>query len=125
MATKTKPASSLKAYEGRDVLQSTIRVVNAGDGLSTALAVEPVEHHIGDTVYVVLECEVSRVQFDEIKDTDCLVRVHTLKAGVGTIVDQALVDEVLTEQKVKNQKAADEAAGIEQLDLDSDPDTGE
>lgn len=118
----TKPTNGLHEYEGRDVLQATIRVTNAGDGLSTALAIAPTEYRIGDTVYVVLECEVSRVQYDEIKDTEALARVHTLKAGTGTIVDEALVTEVLTAQKVANQKARDEADGIEQLDLDGNPD---
>lgn len=120
----TKPA--LNAYEGRDVLQATIRVTNAGDGLSTALGIDPVEYRIGQTVYVVLECEVARVQFDELKDTDCLVRVHTLRAGTGTIVDAELVADVLSTQKEKNRKARDEADGVHELEFgDGDQPDGE
>ncbi len=110
--------TALHPYEGRDVAQATIRVTNAGDGLSKALAVSPHEYHIGDRVFVVLECETSRVHYDVVKDTDLLVRVHTLRADAGTIVAEDLVRDVLDEQRRK----IAEAEGVPELPLDDDGD---
>lgn len=108
--------TDLSPYEGRDVAQATIRVTNAGDGLSQALAIKPVEYHHGETVHVVLECEVTNVDYPILKDTDLLARRHTLRAGVSTIVDEKLVKKVLEAQR----KAIEEAKGIQELPLDGD-----
>jgi hypothetical protein len=101
----------LMPYEDRDVVQSTIRVTNAGDGLSEALAVDPAEYHLGQKVHVVLETEVVKVTYDEIGDTDVLRRVHTLRAGIGTIVDEKVVAKVLREHRV----ALERAKGVTRL----------
>jgi hypothetical protein len=106
--------SKLNDYEGQDVLQASIRVINAGDGLSQAMLVGPAELHHGERVYVVLETEVARVSYDPLGDTGCLKRVHTLRAGTGTIVDAELVAEVLEQQRI----AIEQAQGVERLDLD-------
>ena len=98
--------ADLAPFEGRDVLQCSIKVTNAGDGLSTALNVEPVEYHQADTVYVLLETEVARVSYEPIKDTETLRRVHTLRAGIGTVVDATFALEAIAEQKRKNLAAA-------------------
>jgi len=108
--------TTLKPYEDREVVQSTIRVVNAGDGLSQAMSVDPAEYHLGETVHVVLECEVVKVTYDEISDTDVLRRVHTLRAGTGTIVEPKLVTEVLEAQRI----AIERAKGVERLPVDGD-----
>lgn len=107
---------SLTAYEGADVVQSTIRITRAGDGLSDGLQIDPVEYHLGDTVYVVLECNVTRVAHEPVKDTDVLKRVHTLAAEMGTIVGHDIVAAVLDEQRVK----IEQARGIERLPMDED-----
>lgn len=115
------PAAKKKAlhdFEGADVLQATIKVTNAGDGLSQAMHVEPEEFRLGDTVYLVIEATVSRVNYEEIKDTEALKRVHTLKAGTATMVDGTLVAGVLDEQKLKIEKAQ----GVERLDFDGTED---
>lgn len=95
----------LQDFEGKSVHSSTIKVTNAGDGLSKAMAVEPHEFHQGDKVYLVIEGEVARVSFDPVSK-DLLsgpqVRVHTVKAGTATLVDHGLVAKVLDEQKAKN-----------------------
>lgn len=106
----------LNPHEGRDVTQATVRVTNAGDGLSDALGVAPVEYHIGDRVFVVLETTCSRVAHELIKDTDVLRRVHTLRADLGTVVDEQLVRGVLDAQT----KAIDAARGVPRLPLDDD-----
>lgn len=107
----------LETFEGRDVLQSTIRITRAGDGLSDALAVEPTEFHLGDTVTVVLECTVTKVHYEELSDTGTLRRVHTLSAGTSTIVAPEFVREVLTAQR----EAIDKARGVQRLPLDEPP----
>ena len=113
----------LHRFEGRDVIGTRIAITRAGDGLSQALAIEPAELSIGDTVYVVLECTVSKVTHEPVKDTDSLTRVQTLQAGTATLVDKALVADVLQEQRDR----LDEARGIQRLDFeegDHAPDDG-
>lgn len=105
---KPKP---LADFDGKEVLSATVSVTNAGDGLSSAMKVEPAEFHHGEIVYVVLACEVAKVRFDPIKDTDALQRVHILRAGEATIVDESVVSTHLEAQRVK----IEEAAGIQRL----------
>lgn len=112
--TTTADHKKLTPFDGREVATASIAVTNAGDGLSTALSIEPAEYHIGDVVDVLLRCEVSKIGHVEIKDTDLLNRVHTFKAGVGTIVDREFADAAITAQAKKNE----EAKGVLSLDLD-------
>jgi hypothetical protein len=112
--------ADLTPFGDRDVLQASIAVTQAGDGLSKALGVKPCEYAIGDRVFVVLQTVVSKVGYDELKESDCLRRVHTLRTELGTIVDEKLVRRVLDAQ----QKAIDEAKGQGVLDID-DPDGDE
>lgn len=101
----------LTDFDGREVVATTIALTNAGDGLSKAVATEPLELHHGEKCYVVFETDVKKVRFDQSKDDPSkLIRVHTLKAGVATIVDFDLVAKVLTAQQEKNDKAAGKAA---------------
>lgn len=109
-------SSNLTPFEGRDVVQSTIKVTNAGDGLSEALAVEPVEMHHGEKRYLLIEAEVTRVHYDEIKDTDVLRRVHTLRAGTATLVDEDWAIPAIAEQKRRNL----EAKGVHALSFEDD-----
>ena len=117
----TKPRNAvdgLSKFEGRDVLQSTIKVTNAGDGLSEALAIEPVEMHLGEKRYLLIEAEVSKVNYEELKDTGTLRRVHTLRAGVATLVDEEFAADMLDAQRV----AIEEAKGITRIPFDDDVD---
>lgn len=118
----TATTSKLTPFEGADVIEATIRVTNAGDGLSEAVGIEPVEYQRGDTVYVLLETEVTRVAYEAVKaDSEFLKRVHTLRAGTGTIVDANFAKESIEMQREINQRARDAAAGQGRLD-DDDPD---
>jgi len=103
-----------------DVLSTTVAIRKAGDGLSAAVKVDPVELHHGETVYVVLETTVEKIRHDPVKDTDGLQRVHLLVTEAATIVDAGLVAEYLDKQKVR----IEEAAGIARLPFanDIDPD---
>jgi len=106
----------LSPYEGLDVVQASIKVTNAGDGLSTAINVDPVEYHVGDVVHVVLETVVARVSYETVKDTDVLKRVHTLRAGNGTIVAEDFARGVLAAQEI----AIEKAKGVQRLELDGE-----
>lgn len=112
--------TGLSRFDGKDVLTSSIKITNAGDGLSRAMSVEPTEFHHRETVHVVLECEVTEVSHKEIKDTDALVRVHTFKAGTATVVDGALVEDVLEQQRI----AIEEHEGVHRLPLGSTDEDG-
>lgn len=110
--------TDLGTFDGLDVITSSVAITNAGDGLSQAMSIDHRQLHHGETVYVVLECEVVDIQFPKIKDTDSLNRKHKLRAGTATIVDKASVIKVIEEQRVKIEKAQ----GIERLALDEDGD---
>lgn len=116
--TATAGTATLSPFEGKEVIATTIAITNAGDGLSAAMAVDPVEMHTGTKVYVVLETEVTKVGFVPTKDSpNKLVRVHTLRAGTSTMVEGDLVEAVLDLQRCK----IEEAKGIQRLPLgDSD-----
>lgn len=116
MTTKTAAKPELGTFDGRDVISTSLSVTNAGDGLSAAMTVEPVLLHHGDVVIVVLECEVTKIGFVEIKDTDVLNRVHTLRAGTATIIDRDVVAEALDAQALKIEKAK----GIARLPMGDD-----
>jgi len=113
--------TTLASFEGADVVQSTIRITRAGDGLSDGLNVDPAEYHLGETVYVVLECHVADIAYVPIKDTDVLKRVHKFATELGTVVDGDLVASVLSDQRIKIERAK----GIERLPLDGEPDDDE
>lgn len=126
--TSTTAAPLLSPFDGRDVLRSTIAITNAGDGLSDAMKVDPKEWHHGETVIVVLECEVTKighVPFDG-KDLDGpLSRVHTFKAGTATIVEGDVlgaIKESLTQQALKVAEAKEAEKGISRLDFGGEAD---
>lgn len=105
----------LTPFDDREVARTSIAITRAGDGLSEALKVAPREFHHGDTVYVVLECTCTRVQFvpfDRADPSGPLTRVHTLAAGTATIVDEELVRSHISEQAERNLRAREEEAGI-------------
>jgi hypothetical protein len=104
----------LTTFEGREVIGSSVAITRAGDGLSDALAVEAQEYRHGETVFVVLECEVSKVRFDPVKDTNALRRVHTLVTVTATTVEKDLVGELIDEQRNR----IDEARSMARLKYD-------
>ena len=78
----------LSKFEGREVVDTKMKITNAGDGLSAAMEIEPVELHLRQTVQVLLECEVSKVAFENATEGDGVIRVPTLRAGRATLVTQ-------------------------------------
>jgi len=108
--------ATLSKFEGREVASIAIIVRNTGDGLSEAVAVDPVELHVGDEVTVALRCVVEKIRFDPIKDTDALRRVQILKAGNATFLENEAVDEALEDQL----RRIETARGVQRLPLDED-----
>lgn len=119
--------TDLKPFEGREVSSTSIRITNAGDGLSEALQIDPLAMRIGERVYVVLECDVSKIRHEarkatkgEESDPTDLVRVQILRANAATLVDKELVGDAINAQKDRIQEAKDEAAGQERLALEAE-----
>jgi len=111
-----KAQVDLGTFEGRDVIQASIKVTRAGDGLSKSLTLDPAVFHTGDKVTVALRCEVGSVIMKPIKDTEVYERVHTFIADEAIIIDDALVQKDLTEQR----RRLEEKQGIQRLDLEDD-----
>lgn len=111
-------STDLHAFEGRKVVATSIKVTKAGDGLSPALKVEPVEYELGEVVYLVLKTTVGAVGYKPSKDNpEASIRQHTLETVEGTIVEEAKVRGVLAAQR----KAIEQSEGIERLPgLDED-----
>lgn len=109
---------SMKKFEGRDVVAARIKITRAGDGLSKAMKIDPIELRSRTKAYVVIETEVGPITFDPNED-GTFTRVQTLRAGVATLVDYDLVKEVLEAQRIK----IEEAAGVLRFpDPDGNPD---
>lgn len=109
---------NLTEFEGRDVIGMAIIVRNTGDGLSEAVAVDPMELHVGDEVTVAMKCIVEKIRFDPIKDTDSLRRVQILKAGEATFIESGTVAEALEDQM----RRIEAAKGVQRLPLGDDED---
>jgi len=106
----------LTPFENRDVASIAIIVRNTGDGLSEAVAVDPVELHVGDEVTVAMRCVVEKIRFDPIKDTDALRRVQILKAGEATFLESETVNSALDEQLQR----IEASKGVQRLPLDGE-----
>ena len=107
---------ALTPFEGQPVHAVALAIRNTGDGLSAAMDVDPVELHHGDIVDVVLRCEVDKIRYDELRDSDGLKRVQMLKAVRATLIDSDVVNEAFAEQ---SKRIADKE-GQAQLDLEDD-----
>lgn len=77
---------TLSKFEGRDVVDTTVAITKAGDGLSAALEIEPTELHHKQIVQVVLECEVGAVTFKSATEGEGLIRVHKLVTSRATLI---------------------------------------
>lgn len=111
-----KAQAKLTPFEGRDVLSVGIEIPRASGGLNEALAIDPQEFHKDERVTVVLDCDVAKLRFDPVKDSDGWKRIHILSPVEATIVDRAVVAEALEEQA----KRIEEAQGIRRLELQNE-----
>jgi hypothetical protein len=106
-------------YDGQAVVKTTVKVRNAGDGLSQAMATDAQTLHMGEKLTVVLEVDVTGVDVRPLDKDDLkgpLVVAYVLSAtSRATIIEDSLVAAALEAQQKRN----DAAAGKPQLDLDS------
>ena len=111
LAATMADTSTLGEYAGRDIARTTIAIQKTGDGLSESMSIDPQLLDIRSRVYVVLECDVKRHEFEPIEDTDLLNLKQVLVAQAATIVDEALVGEAIDKQKDRIKRAKDAATG--------------
>lgn len=115
---------ALEPFEKKPVIKCEVKITKAGDGLSDALQVDPVEMHVNERVFFVLEAEVGQVQFVRMSPAgNDLRRVHVLVTQRITQVDGADVSAYLddAEQHVRralaeisdDQRTLDDAAAEE------------
>lgn len=108
--------TDLGTFEGARVTRSSVKVTNAGDGLSAAMNIEPVAYERHQRIVVVLDCEVTDVTFTDGDMSDAVTRVHKLKAGTAVVVERSLVAKMLDQQAEAIKQAKEDAAGIQRLD---------
>lgn len=127
---------ALEPFEKKPVIRCEVKITKAGDGLSDALQVDPVEMHVNDRVFFVLEAEVASIQFVRMSPAgNDLRRVHVLATQRITQVDGADVSaylddaeqhvrralaEISDDQRTLDDHAADEAEKAEKNGHDPD-----
>lgn len=102
-------------HEGREVRQHQIKVTNTGDGLSQAVAVDPIDLHLGEKVYALIECVKTKDGYEEINGGADLKRVHTLKGGSATLIEKEIARPLVEAQIGRIVKARDDAANLDPL----------
>lgn len=127
--------TDLEQFEGRDVLGVAIIVRKAGDGLSSALDMEPIELQLGDHAGVLIQGKVTAINFVEVKGVEnAYRRVHVITTEAAQVFDADQTAELmedhlnrLAEHKAAKEKAKEEAAGIYQLgdEADDEADAGD
>lgn len=123
-------SADITGFEGRLVRAVKVAVTNAGDGLSDAMEVEPVEIHHGERGYLLLEWECVKVRFDsvykkidgELEDTEEVDRIQILRAGTAVLVDEDFAGDVIRAQRERIAAAKAEREGQSSLPFDEDED---
>jgi hypothetical protein len=116
-ATRAKK-EALPECEQQPVNNATVRITNAGDGLSEALKVDPKALHLGQEVFYVLSGDVT--QINHVEKDDVLTRVHTVKASAITEVDGELASKLLTAAAEDLQAKKDAVAGQMRFDQEAE-----
>ena len=98
-------------FDDLEVAQCAIRITNAGDGLSEALRLNDADYHLDDTVYIVLRGTVAKIAYERIKDTDEVRQVFTVKATLGTPVDEGSARTILD----KLRRDIEDANGVQRI----------
>lgn len=112
--------ADLSPYRGRDVLKTSLSVRKAGDGLSKAMDVDPVELEPGSTVVVALECEVTQHVHKKLDDIEGFELVQVLRAGTATLIDNKAVDAAIRDMADRVQRAEDAKKGATRLPTDEE-----
>lgn len=107
--------SNLSTYQGQPVLAVAAALTGAGDGLSKALSVKPVELKFGEEVYVLAKASVEKHRHEPIdKDNPSgpLRLVLMLRADTMTLVDAQFAAGKIQDQERLIREAQEAAKGI-------------
>lgn len=106
---------SLNAFEGKQTVGCAVVIKKAGDGLSDALKVDPVELHVNERVFYVLEGEVDQVAFRRLNPaSNEVTRVHGIATIRITQVDGADVKAYLDDAEQHLRRAMAEISDDQQ-----------
>ena len=128
-AAEILPVEDLAPFEGTEVVGTSVKITNAGDGLSAALTVLPVELKLGDRVWMALEGIVVDVQHplgkstkDDPEGDEKATRKHVVKTVGATLVGEVTIGWAIRDTQAKIKRAHDEKRGIQTLEvLNDDP----
>lgn len=107
--------ANLPEFEKKEVASASVRITNAGDGLSAALQVEPEALSMGDEVYYVLKGVVSHIDhFPLGPASKVLERKHTVRTIEITRIPEEMAEPTLAEARERIEEAQMEAAREEE-----------
>lgn len=123
----------LPSFERKPVKKITVRVTNAGDGLSEALRFEPRPLRIGEEVDILIRGKVTAINHKNTADDGDDVeieRVQTVKASEVAFVDREdaepllkTANERLHEHRLNESLREDAEKGQARMDADDDDPT--
>lgn len=110
-------AKRLTPFEGRDVTRCRVEIPGAAGGLREALDFDPKEIGHDEEVCLVMRLRCKKVRFDEIKDSDCLARVHVLEPieGEASFVEERVIEAAIAAQKDRIKLAQEQEGGITRI----------
>lgn len=110
------PAIKLGKHEEKEVLGVGLIVRNTGDGLSSAMDVDPVILKHGDRVGVYIEGEVVDLHFPGVKETKGVRRLHVINADVGIVVDdREMMQEAIADMQDRKKLKDEAEVGIQRF----------
>lgn len=118
--------TNLAKFEGKNVIATDVVLRGTGDGLSSAMRVDPMVHKHGERVVIAIEAVVQQVRHDPDDKTEPdgdQVRVHIMRAETATILETDAAGDVqaaLDAQRDRIQRAKDEEAGVLRLPTDDE-----
>ena len=110
----------IKTVGGRPVVAQKMSLRRVGDGLSSALEVEPLDMSIGDSIVLVVRGHVAGVNLVESDpkdpDNDDLDEVLVVHGGTITVADDtAELKEMLDAQAEQNKLLEERKKGIQRI----------
>lgn len=103
--------SEPRTFEGDEIVGSSVKITKAGDGLTDALAIDPVEFHRGEIVYFVLQGKVRYAGFPpEKKDSAGVLRQHIIDTTDIAIVSEEDVAALLQANRDRVKRGLDALA---------------
>lgn len=110
--------TDLGTFEGLPILDITVAITKAGDGLSNALKANPHRFPKGSRTLLLLEVEAGAVAHKPAKDADAWIEVRTLEAVGVAFVPKTLAPEVtrlITETNERVKEAIERERGVNRL----------